>query len=165
MTRCMVRPCVARGFHRSVGLGSCINVFGLSLERVVPRAITDISAPGFSLADRPRMGHSGQGQQAPGRPVLHLVSPSRRPRHFRFPSSRHAAKMASNHGGIGARPSVIPIFKMRRQSPLDGAEHGRRMHVPAGPISSDRNTVDRSCLSLPLVPTRDRDRARAQRPL
>jgi hypothetical protein len=53
----------------------------------------------------------------------------------------------------------------RRRSPLDGAEHGRRMHVPADPISSDRNTIDRSCLSLPLVPARDRDRACAQRSL
>ena len=53
----------------------------------------------------------------------------------------------------------------RRRSPLDGAEHGRRMHVPAGPISSDRNTIDRSCLPLPLVPTGDRDRACSQRAL
>ena len=45
------------------------------------RAIMDISAPAFSLADRPRMGHLGhQGWQAPGRPVLHFVSSSRRPR-------------------------------------------------------------------------------------
>ena len=48
---------------------------------------------------------------------------------------------------------------------LDGAEHGRRMHLPAGPISSDRNAVNCSCLPLPLVPTRDRDRACAQRSL
>ena len=41
----------------------------------------DISAPAVSLADRPRTGHLGhQGSQAPGRPVLHLVSSSRRPR-------------------------------------------------------------------------------------
>src|SRR5262252_10634090 len=41
----------------------------------------DISAPAFSLADRPRTGQTGhQGSQAPGRPVLHLVSSSRRPR-------------------------------------------------------------------------------------
>ena len=36
------------------------------------RAIMDISAPAFSLADRPPTGHLGhQGSQAPGRPVLH----------------------------------------------------------------------------------------------
>src|SRR5258707_11642419 len=45
------------------------------------RAIMDISAPAVSLADRPRTGHSGhQGSQAPGSPVLHFVSSSRRPR-------------------------------------------------------------------------------------
>jgi hypothetical protein len=38
----MVRPCVARGFRRAV-VRSCINVSGLSLERVL-RATMDISA-------------------------------------------------------------------------------------------------------------------------
>jgi len=47
----------------------------------VLRAIMDVSAPAVSLADRPRTGHLGhQGSQAPGRPVLHFVSSSRRPR-------------------------------------------------------------------------------------
>src|SRR6516165_6658830 len=41
----------------------------------------DISAPAVSLAARPRTGHLGhQGSHAPERPVLHLVSSSRRPR-------------------------------------------------------------------------------------
>jgi hypothetical protein len=41
----------------------------------------DISARAFSLADRPRLDHLGhQCLQAPGRPNLHLVSSSRRPR-------------------------------------------------------------------------------------
>ena len=45
------------------------------------RAIMDISARAFSLPDRPRTCHLGhQGSQAPGRPVLHFVSSSRRPR-------------------------------------------------------------------------------------
>src|SRR5262249_45996208 len=48
---------------------------------------------------------------------------------------------------------------------LDGAEDGRRMHVPAGPIPFDRNAIDCSCLSLPLVPARDRNRACPQRSL
>ena len=48
---------------------------------VVLRAIMDISARAFSLADRPRLGHSGhQCSHALGRPNLHLVSSSRRPR-------------------------------------------------------------------------------------
>ena len=45
------------------------------------RAIMDISARAISLADRPRTGHLGhQCSHAPGRPILHLVSSSRRPR-------------------------------------------------------------------------------------
>src|SRR5450755_182857 len=41
----------------------------------------NISARAFSLADRPQVGHSGhQCSHAPGRPILHLVSSSRRPR-------------------------------------------------------------------------------------
>jgi hypothetical protein len=43
--------------------------------------IMDISARALSLADRPRLGHSGhQCSHALGRPKLHLVSSSRRPR-------------------------------------------------------------------------------------
>src|SRR5499433_3889103 len=63
---------------------SRINVSGLRLEHVVLRAIMDISARAISLADRPRTGHSGhQCSHAPGRPILHLVSSSRRPRRVR----------------------------------------------------------------------------------
>src|SRR3984957_9505703 len=41
----------------------------------------DISARAFSLADRPRSGHSGhQCSHALGRPILHFVLSSRRPR-------------------------------------------------------------------------------------
>jgi len=48
---------------------------------IVLRAIMDISARAISLADRPRQGHLGhQCSHAPGRPNLHLVSSSRRPR-------------------------------------------------------------------------------------
>ena len=47
---------------------SCINVSGLRLEHVL-RATMDISAPAFSLAGRPQVGHLGyQCSQAPGRP-------------------------------------------------------------------------------------------------
>ena len=65
-------------FRQPGRLRSCINVSGLSLERVVLRAIMDISAPAVSLARTGHLGH--QGSQAPGRPVLHFVSSSRRPR-------------------------------------------------------------------------------------
>ena len=50
----MVRPCVARGFCRVGGERSCINVSGLRLERVLLRAIMDISARAISLTDRPQ---------------------------------------------------------------------------------------------------------------
>jgi hypothetical protein len=61
-------------------LRSCINVSGLWLEHLL-RAIMDISARAFSLADRPRPCHSGhQCSHAPGRPILHLYLASRRPR-------------------------------------------------------------------------------------
>jgi hypothetical protein len=94
---CMVRPCVARGFRRDGGERSCINVSGLWLERVVLRAIMDISARAISLADRPRRGHLGhQCSHAPGRPILHLVSSSRRPRRVRSLGSSPA------HGAAGA---------------------------------------------------------------
>src|SRR5580693_414330 len=54
---------------------------GYLLGAVVLRAIMDISARAVLLADRPRMGHLGhQCSHAPVRPILHLVSSSRRPR-------------------------------------------------------------------------------------
>ena len=60
------------------GLASMYPAFGWSIAL---RAIMDISARAISLADRPRQGHSGhQCSHAPGRPNLHLVSSSRRPR-------------------------------------------------------------------------------------
>ena len=43
------------------------------------------------------------------------------------------------------------------------------MHLPADPISTDWNAIDRSCLSLPLVSARDRDQrmrsTRSMRPI
>ena len=45
------------------------------------RATMDISARAISLTSRPRPGHQGhQYSHAPGRPILHLVLSSRRPR-------------------------------------------------------------------------------------
>src|SRR5262249_515901 len=53
------------------------------------------------LADRPRTGHLGyQGSQAPGRPVLHFVSSSRRPR--RETGLCHRSLL------IGAVPLFVP---------------------------------------------------------
>src|SRR6266536_744428 len=76
----MVRPCVASGFVELVvnGLASMYPAFDWS---VVLLAIMDISARACSLTDRPQRGHLGhQCSHAPGRPNLHLVSSSRRPR-------------------------------------------------------------------------------------
>ena len=54
------------------------------------RAIMDISARAISLADRPRSGHWGhQCSHAPGRPILHFVSSSRRPRRVTVLGLRH----------------------------------------------------------------------------
>jgi len=62
------------------GLASMYPAFDWSLLL----AIMDISALASSLADRPQLGHSGhQCSQAPGRPNLHLISSSRRPRRAR----------------------------------------------------------------------------------
>jgi hypothetical protein len=64
---------------------SCINVSGLSLERVL-RATMDISAPAFSLVlhralpDLQRMKRGSPVFASAGKTVLHLVSSSRRPR-------------------------------------------------------------------------------------
>lgn len=80
VTRCMVRPCVARDFvEMTVAvLHQCIRP---SIGACLLRAIMDISARAISLAVRPRLGHLGhQCSHAPGRPNLHLFSSSRRPR-------------------------------------------------------------------------------------
>ena len=77
----MYGPAVrCKSLRRVSGERSCINVSGLWLEHWL-LAIMDISARATSLAARPRLGHSGhQCSHAPGRPNLHLVSSSRRPR-------------------------------------------------------------------------------------
>jgi hypothetical protein len=98
-------------------------------------AIMDISAPAFSLPDRPQMGHLGhQGSQAPGRPILHFVSSSRRPRQgngamsslppYRSSSFVRAVRPFLRPGlqvvrGIARRgrqgwPSRLPLFPLHR---------------------------------------------------
>jgi hypothetical protein len=81
LTQCMVRPCVARGF---VDLSAC------GLASMYPASDWSglCSGPSWISArvrshyrtglKRGHLGH--QGSHAPGRPVLHLVSSSRRPR-------------------------------------------------------------------------------------
>src|SRR6516162_5590881 len=61
---------------------------------VVLRAVMDISARASSLAERPRSGQMGhQCSHAPGRPNLHLVSSSRRPRRVSATSSLKLARL------------------------------------------------------------------------
>jgi hypothetical protein len=105
----MYGPAVrCKSLHRVVGLRSCINVSGLSLERFL-QAIMDISARAISLCDRPRQGQLGhQCSQAPGRPILHLVSSSRRPRQVRRidpARSSRAPHVAQSLVGMRIRPT------------------------------------------------------------
>ena len=83
LTQCMVRPCVARGFRRSVGcavLHQCIRPqFGACApgHHGYQRACVLISGPASS-------GPFGSpGFACAGKTVLHLVSSSRRPRQAR----------------------------------------------------------------------------------
>ena len=86
--RCMVRPCVARGFCRS---GGCA-----VLHQRIRASRRKISARAISLADRPRTGHSGHHvPHPPGRPILHLVSSSRR--------------LGVRETGCGARHCGLPV--------------------------------------------------------
>src|SRR5262250_29346 len=75
-------PAVRRKrFSSTCRLCGLASMYPASDWSVVLRATMDISALAFSLADRPRTGQTGhQGSHAPGRPVLHFVSSSRRPR-------------------------------------------------------------------------------------
>jgi hypothetical protein len=76
---CMDPPCVARE-NGEPGVRSCTNVTGLALELVL-RTIMEIRAHPILLATMPlRAIFGGQFSDAPGRPILHLFSFSRRPR-------------------------------------------------------------------------------------
>ena len=88
------------------GLASMYPAFDWS---VVLLAIMDISARASSLAERPRAGHLGhQCSHAPGRPNLHLVLSSRRPRRVAY---SHDAVLAA--GGGGAATSTCEKIRVR----------------------------------------------------
>jgi hypothetical protein len=81
MTQCMVRPCVARGFVdlSACGLASMYPAFDWSGLRSGPSWISARVRSHYRTGlERGHLGH--QGSHAPGRPVLHFVSSSRRPR-------------------------------------------------------------------------------------
>jgi hypothetical protein len=77
----MVWPCVARGYV-DLAVGGLASMYPASdWSGSLLRAIMDISARSVSLPDRPRAGQTGhQVSITPGRPVLHFLVHSRRPR-------------------------------------------------------------------------------------
>jgi hypothetical protein len=150
--RSMVRPCVARGFIDLAGLRSCINVSGLSLERVALRAIMDISARAFSLPDRPQAGPNGSpgfagagktdppfrfilSQTSAGkRGLCHLLSPDqcssfvRAIRPFLRPGLRVFRGIARRgRQGWPSRSALHHVCVSRPR--LDGREHGCHAHA------------------------------------
>jgi hypothetical protein len=154
----MVRPCVARVFRRSVGFAVLHQCIRPLIGALVLRAIMDISAHTFSLAARPQVGHLGhQFSHAPGRPVLHLVSSSRRPRRetgigatsllspYRCSSFVRAMRPflrpglhilgAPRAGAVKAGRSLRPPAGLG----LDGSEHGATLkQVGTKPHASSR---------------------------
>jgi hypothetical protein len=170
----MVRPCGARRF---VDLGDAVlhqcirSLIGASLLRTV----MDISAHATSLADRPQMGRVGhQCSHAPGRPILHLVSSSRRPRQVRVvglghrtapdfglflcsclsavPSSRPALSSASRAGAVKAgRRADLALRAGIARPRLDGPERGARIKQ-VGP-TAPRSWRTRRCALCGEPPT------------
>jgi hypothetical protein len=112
----------------------------------------DISARAFSLTDRPRSGHVGhQCSHALGRPNLHLVSSSRRPRletvdrltsslapHIAqfFVRARGRSFVPARRTSIASRTGAVKAGRRRTwlaagsgvaRPRLDRAEHGARI--------------------------------------
>ena len=107
------------------------------------RATMDISAPAISLAVRPRVGHSGhQCSHAPGRPILHLVSSSRRPRRETGCGTTsliapHLVQFLCSCRGVvpSSRPALVP-----RRRAQEAVKAGRRAWLASG------SGVSRPCL-------------------
>src|SRR5262249_8843366 len=93
----MVRPCVARGFVELAmsGLASMYPAFDLELDGAPGHHGEQRACELFSgQASAGHLGH--QGSHAPGRPDLHLVSSSRKP--------RQAISGRLHHGAFPFRP-------------------------------------------------------------
>src|SRR6266700_1198459 len=85
----------------------------------------DISARASSLADRPRMGHSGhQCSHAPGRPILHLVSSSRS-------SDGEHVLVQPLLGGLepGLEPVALPALGLDQHNPRRLDEQGPQVAI------------------------------------
>src|SRR5262245_4349763 len=110
MTR-MYGPAVrCKRFPRSggCGLASMYPVSDWSFSWLP--TIMDISARASSLADRPQKGHSGhQCSHAPGRPILHFVSSSRRPRR----ETLFAASSIGCHSSLSFVRALLPFPSSR----------------------------------------------------
>jgi hypothetical protein len=102
---------------------------------VVLRAIMEISARAFSLADRPRPGHPGHRcSHALGRPILHFILSSRRPR---LETVDRVTSSLAPH--IGAVPlfepkgrSFVPARRTSIASRAGAVKAGRRAWLTAG---------------------------------
>ena len=145
MTR-MYGPAVRRKrFLSSWRLCGLASMYSASRWRYVLRAIMDISARAISLADRPRTGHSGhQCSHAPGRPILHLVSSSRRPRRETGceATSLRAPCLCSSFVRA-VRPFLRPGLRLSR-----GAAHRGRQGWPSR-LARLWRRVSRPCLDDP----------------
>lgn len=98
------------------------------------RAIMDISARAFSLADRPRLDHLGhQCSHALGRPNLHLASSSRRPRLETLIGLRHRGLLISLSSFVRAKGrSFVPAHRTSIASRAGAVKAGRRAWLAAG---------------------------------
>src|SRR6202041_2964743 len=94
----------------------------------------DISARAFSLADRPRSGHSGhQCSHALGRPILHFVLSSRRPRLETVDRVTSSLAPHIAQAGRTPAPSVLVSSKAR---PLASTAQAMRASLLASAIAS-----------------------------
>ena len=97
--------------------------------------IMDISARAISLPDRPRLGQTGhQCSHAPGRPILHLVSSSRRPRRETGCGTTsliapHLVQFLCSCRGVvpSSRPALV-----RRRRAQEAVKAGRRAWLASG---------------------------------
>src|ERR1700726_2371090 len=94
----------------------------------------DISAPAFSLADRPRLGHSGhQCSHALGRPNLHLVSSSRRPR---LEAGDRVTSSLAPHIAQAGRTPASSVLVNSKARPLASTAQAMRASLLASAIAS-----------------------------
>src|SRR5580704_1304644 len=144
---CSAYVCVTHMYGPAVRCKRFVDLVASGLASMYPasdwsillRAIMDISAHAFSLADRPRPGHLGhQCSHAPGRPILHLYLSSRRPRLEtvdRVTSSLapHIAQFLCSSRGPFLRPGPQNVDRVaRRARSRPAVAHGLR-RAPALP--------------------------------